>query len=63
MTHALWPAIAILAFVTLQRLTELPIAAANTKRLLSAGGHEVGAPHYPLIVAVRRSIPALSPAR
>ena len=52
MTHPLWPAIAILAFVTLQRLTELPIAAANTKRLLANGGHEVGAAHYPLIVAV-----------
>ena len=55
MTHPLWPAIAILAFVTLQRLTELPIAAANTKRLLAAGGHEVGASHYPLIVAVHAS--------
>ena len=52
MTHPLWPAIAILAFVTLQRLTELPIAAANTKRRLANGGHEVGAAHYPLIVAV-----------
>jgi len=51
-THPLWPAIATLAFVTLQRLTELPIAAGNTKRLLAAGGHEVGAAHYPLIVAV-----------
>ena len=55
MTQPLWPAIAILAFVTLQRLTELPIAAANTKRLLAAGGHEVGASHYPLIVAVHAS--------
>ena len=52
MTQPLWPAIAILAFVTLQRLTEMPIAAANTKRLLAAGGYEVGASHYPLIVAV-----------
>ena len=52
MTHPLWPAIAILAFVTLQRLTELPIAAANTKRLLAAGAYEVGASHYPLIVTV-----------
>ena len=52
MTQPLWPAIAILAFVTLQRLTEMPIAAANTKRLLASGGHEVGATHYPLIVAV-----------
>ena len=52
MTEPLWPAIAILAFVTLQRLVELPIRAANTKRLLAEGGREVGARHYPLIVAV-----------
>ena len=52
MTHPLWPAVAILAFVTLQRLVELPLAAANAKRLLADGGHEVGASHYPLIVAV-----------
>jgi methyltransferase len=48
----IWPSIALLAFVTLQRLVELPIAATNTKRLLAAGGHEVGASHYPLLVAV-----------
>ena len=48
----IWPSIALLAFVTLQRLVELPIAAANTKRLLAAGGHEVGAGHYSLLVAV-----------
>jgi methyltransferase len=48
----IWPSIAILAFVTLQRLVELPIARANTQRLLAAGGHEVGASHYPLIVAL-----------
>jgi methyltransferase len=48
----IWPSIALLAFVTLQRLVELPIASANTKRLLAAGGHEVGAGHYPLLVAV-----------
>ena len=52
MTEPLWPSIAILAFVTLQRLTELPIAAANTRRLLAQGGTEVGASHYPLIVAL-----------
>ena len=52
MTEPLWPAIAILAFVTLQRLVELPIAAANTKRLLAKGGREAGAGHYPLIVTV-----------
>ena len=48
----MWPSIALLAFVTLQRLVELPIARANTKRLLAAGGHEVGAGHYPFLVAV-----------
>ena len=48
----LWPAVAILGFTTLQRLSELPIAAANTKRLIAAGGHEVAPRHYPAIVAV-----------
>lgn len=48
----IWPAVAILGFVTLQRLVELPIAAANTRRLLAGGGHEVAPGHYPLIVAV-----------
>ncbi len=51
----LWPHIAILAFVTAQRLVELPVARANTKRLLAAGGHEVAPRHYPLIVAVHAS--------
>lgn len=45
----MWPSIALLAFVTLQRLVELPIAQSNTRRLLAAGGHEVGAGHYPYI--------------
>ena len=48
----LWPAIAILGFITLQRVTELPVAKANTKRLLEQGAHEVAPGHYPLIVAV-----------
>jgi methyltransferase len=48
----MWPSIALLAFVTLQRLVELPIARANTRRLLAAGGREVGATHYPFIVAL-----------
>ena len=51
----IWPAIALLAFVTLQRLVELPIARANTARLLSAGGHEVAPGHYPVIVALHAS--------
>ena len=49
---ALWPHIAILGFVTAQRLVELPIARANSRRLLASGGHEVAPGHYLLIVAV-----------
>lgn len=45
-------AIAILAFVTLQRVGELVLANRNTRRLLARGAREVGAAHYPLIVAV-----------
>ena len=48
----LWPHIAILGFVTAQRLVELPIARANTARLLAAGGREVAPAHFPLIVAL-----------
>ena len=48
----MWPGIAILAFVTLQRLSELRIAKANTARLLAAGAKEHAPGHYPLIVAV-----------
>jgi methyltransferase len=42
----------ILALVTLQRLGELVLARHNTRALLARGGIEVGARHYPLIVAV-----------
>ena len=42
----------ILALVTLQRLGELWLSNRNTRRLLAQGAHEVGASHYPLIVAV-----------
>jgi methyltransferase len=45
-------ATAILALVTLQRLGELVLARHNTRALLARGGIEVGARHYPLIVAV-----------
>ena len=44
--------LAILAVVTLERLVELPIAQANTKRLIAAGAFEVAPGHYPLIVAL-----------
>ena len=42
----------ILALVTLQRLGELWLSKRNTKALLALGAQEVGAAHYPLIVAV-----------
>ena len=47
----MWPAIAILAFVTFQRLAELALAKRNTARLLAAGAREYAPRHYPLMVA------------
>ncbi|MGZ8369803.1 MAG: isoprenylcysteine carboxyl methyltransferase family protein [Caulobacteraceae bacterium] len=47
--------IAILTFVTTQRLGELWLARRNTARLLAKGAHEVGAGHYPLIVGLHAS--------
>ena len=44
--------IAILAFVTIERLLELWIASRNTRRLMARGGREHGAGHYPIIVGV-----------
>jgi methyltransferase len=44
--------IAILAFVTLQRLGELLLSQRNTRRLLADGAREHGAAHYPLLVAL-----------
>jgi methyltransferase len=41
-----------MALVTAQRLAELAIDRRNTKRLLAAGAFEVGASHYPWIVAM-----------
>lgn len=46
-----WPAI-ILVLVMAQRFGELVLARRNTRRLLAEGAHEVGAAHYPLIVAL-----------
>ena len=46
-----WVAL-ILGLVTAQRLGELVLARRNTSRLLAQGAHEVGAAHYPLIVAL-----------
>jgi methyltransferase len=42
----------VLALVTLQRLGELILAQRNTASLISEGGVEHGAAHYPLIVGL-----------
>lgn len=42
----------VLAAVTLQRLGELVLARRNTRRLIAQGAYEIGAAHYPLIVAM-----------
>jgi methyltransferase len=44
--------VAVLTFVTAQRLGELVLANRNTKRLLAQGAVERGAEHYPLIVGL-----------
>lgn len=47
-----WPnwALLVFAYVIVQRLGELVYAAANTRRLLTEGGVEHGAGHYPLFI-------------
>lgn len=42
----------ILLAVTLQRLAELWLSRRNTRRLLAGGAVEIGAAHYPLLVAL-----------
>lgn len=44
--------IAILAFVTVQRIAELVLARRNTRRLIAKGAVEAAPAHYPAIVAV-----------
>ena len=53
MIEPLWPVVAILGFVTLQRLGEFRLAAANTAALLARGAREVAPAHYPALVAVQ----------
>ncbi len=48
----IWPAVAILGFVTLQRLFELWLSNRNTRRLLARGAEEHGRGHYPLLIAL-----------
>ena len=45
----------LLAYLTLQRTIELVIARRNTAALLANGAYEVGAGHYPAIVALHAS--------
>lgn len=51
----MWLTVAILAFVALQRVSELALARQNTRRLLAMGAREHAPGHYPLIVAVHAS--------
>ncbi|NEK15980.1 isoprenylcysteine carboxyl methyltransferase family protein [Rhizobium leguminosarum] len=48
----MWPSIALLAFVTLQRLGELVLARRNTAALLARGAREVAPEHYPVMVTL-----------
>jgi methyltransferase len=41
-----------LGFIVIQRLSELAIAKRNTANLLAKGAYEVGASHYPVMVAM-----------
>jgi methyltransferase len=42
----------LLVYVTLQRLVELVIAQRNTRKLLARRAYEVGAAHYPAMIAL-----------
>lgn len=54
-TAPFWFSYAILALVAGQRLGELVIARRNTRALMARGAIEIGAGHYPYIVAVHAS--------
>lgn len=45
-------ALALLAFLSVQRLGELVLATRQTRALLERGAYEAGASHYPLMVAL-----------
>ena len=51
----MWQGVAVLTFVTLQRLFELWLSNRNTRRLLGRGAHEVDPGHYPFIVLLHAS--------
>ncbi|UVK41546.1 hypothetical protein LHFGNBLO_002837 [Mesorhizobium sp. AR10] len=48
----MWTSIALLGFVTLQRLAELIHSRRNTAQLLARGAHEVAPEHYIYLVAL-----------
>jgi methyltransferase len=48
----MWPSLALLAFVTAQRLAELALARHNTRVLLNSGANAVAPQHYPFMVAL-----------
>lgn len=48
----MWPSIALLTFVTAQRLSELVIARRNTMALFARGAREIAPDHYPYMVAL-----------
>jgi methyltransferase len=50
-----WAAVAILGFVTLQRLAELALSQRNMKKLLARGAYEVAPEHYPFLVTLHAS--------
>jgi methyltransferase len=49
------PLVWILGLVIVQRLGELVLASANTRRLLARGGQEIGRRHYPLFILLHGS--------
>ena len=51
----MWAGVAVLAFVTLQRLAELLLSQRNTKRLLARGAYEAAPEHYPFLVLLHAS--------
>ena len=48
----IWPAVAILGFVTLQRLFEMRLAEEHSRKLVDEGAVEHGREHYAFIVAL-----------
>jgi len=50
-----YPLVWILGLVVIQRLGELVLASANTRRLMARGGQEIGRRHYPLFILLHGS--------